>query len=230
MIKVDHLMKLYEMGGEILHAIDDVSFEVSDGEFTAVIGPSGSGKSTLMNIIGCLDTPDDGSYYLDGVDVSALRGNALADIRSQKIGFIFQQFNLLQKLTALENVELPLIYQNVSLSERTRRAKEALDKVGLGNRMKHRPKELSGGQQQRVAIARALATNPKLMLADEPTGNLDSRSSGDIMNLLHELHSVGNTILIITHDSHIAQEAGRTLQLMDGKIVGDSAAAQEVFA
>lgn len=223
MIHIEHLSKIYELGGEKVYALNDVSFDVQAGEFTTVIGPSGSGKSTLMNIIGCLDTPDSGSYLLDGSDVSNLSGDELADIRGKKLGFIFQQFNLLQKLTALENVELPLIYQGIPAAQRQRRAKDALAKVGLGKRMLHRPRELSGGQQQRVAIARALVTDPKLMLADEPTGNLDSRSTKDILDLLHALHAGGNTILMITHDNDIAREAKRTLHIMDGKIVEDSA-------
>jgi putative ABC transport system ATP-binding protein len=221
MINIENLTKRYAMGGEVVRALDGVTFEIAAGELTAVIGPSGSGKSTLMNIIGCLDTPDDGRYMLDGTDVSRLRDNALADIRNRKIGFIFQQFNLIQKLNAFENVELPLIYQGVALQERRQRAREALALVGLENRTEHRPQELSGGQQQRVAIARALVTQPKLLLADEPTGNLDSKSSREIMRLLHDLHGDGNTILVITHNDSIANEMGRTIRILDGKVVED---------
>jgi putative ABC transport system ATP-binding protein len=188
----------------------------------AIVGASGSGKSTLMNIIGCLDTPDEGNYYIEGQDVTFLSERELATMRNRKIGFIFQQFNLLPKLTAYENVELPLIYQGLPAQERKTRVMDALEKVGLAERIHHRPNQLSGGQQHRVAVARALATHPSLILADEPTGNLDSRSSHDIMALIHELHVQGNTIILITHDDGIAAQAERQVRIMDGKIVSDS--------
>ena len=222
MIDVSAVSKIYQLGSEEVRALDGISFQVGRREFTAVIGPSGSGKSTLMHILGCLDTADAGRYALDGQDVSSLNDDQLAEIRNKKIGFVFQQFNLLQKLSALENVELPLIYQGLPHGERQRRAREVLAQVGLSDRLNHRPNQLSGGQQQRVAIARALATKPALILADEPTGNLDSRSSQEILELLHQVHATGNTILIITHDPRIAREAGRRIEIMDGRIVADS--------
>jgi|SRR5450756_236232 len=221
MIRVQEMYKTYQMGENAVHALNGVSLHIREHEFVAIIGASGSGKSTLMNMLGCLDTPNSGDYRLDGVEVSQLNDNELADIRNLKIGFIFQQFNLLQKLTALENTELPLIYQNIGSKERHRRAKLSLELVGLGERMHHRPNELSGGQQQRVAIARALVTNPPLLLADEPTGNLDSRSGIEIIQMLHNLHESGNTIVIITHDQGIAEEANRIIRLQDGQIVED---------
>jgi putative ABC transport system ATP-binding protein len=221
MIRVQEMYKTYQMGENAVHALNGVSLHIREHEFVAIIGASGSGKSTLMNMLGCLDTPNSGDYWLDNVEVSQLNDNELADIRNLKIGFIFQQFNLLQKLTALENTELPLIYQNVGAKERHRRAKLALEQVGLGDRLHHRPNELSGGQQQRVAIARALVTNPPLLLADEPTGNLDSRSGIEILQMLRKLHDSGNTIVIITHDQGIAEEANRIIRLQDGQIVED---------
>ena len=205
-----------------MRALDGVSLKVQEREFVAIVGASGSGKSTLMNMIGCLDTPDEGEYYIDGQNVTEMSERELSTMRNRKIGFIFQQFNLLPKLTAYENVELPLIYQGLPGKERHARVEEALSRVGLANRMKHRPNQLSGGQQQRVAVARALATHPSLILADEPTGNLDSKSTRDIMELIHELHRQGNTIVLITHDDDIAQEAQRQVRIMDGKIVSDS--------
>ncbi len=222
MIELEDIKKIYSLGGEEVHALDGVTLNVMENEFVAVVGASGSGKSTLMNIIGCLDTPDEGNYYIDGQDVTSLTERELAVMRNRKIGFIFQQFNLLAKLNAYENVELPLIYQGLPASERRERTLQALEKVGLSERMRHRPNQLSGGQQQRVAVARALATHPSLILADEPTGNLDSRSSGDIMALIHELHEQGNTIILITHDESIAAQARRQVRIMDGKIVSDS--------
>ena len=222
MIELKDVKKVYELGGEEVRALDGVSLTIEDHEFVAVIGASGSGKSTLMNIVGCLDTADEGTYTIDGTDVSDLSEHDQSIMRNRKIGFIFQQFNLLPKLTAFENVELPLIYQGVGASERRERAYEALKKVGLETRMKHRPNQLSGGQQQRVAIARALVTNPSLILADEPTGNLDSRSTNEIMDLLKELHASGNTLILITHDDEIAAQAPRRIRLFDGKIIGDS--------
>ena len=218
MIKMTGIVKRYQMGSEVLEALDHVDLQVEQREFVAIIGPSGSGKSTLMNIVGCLDYPDEGEYILDGEDVSQLSPRQLAIIRNRKIGFIFQQFNLLGKLTAYENVELPLIYQGVPLTQRKRLVNQALERVGLADRMKHRPNELSGGQQQRVAIARALSTSPALILADEPTGNLDSKSGREVMEMLHQLNQQGNTILLITHDNDIAMEAGRRLAIHDGKI------------
>jgi len=221
MIRITDMCKEYIMGNTVVKALDNVSLHIKQHEFVAIVGPSGSGKSTLMNMIGCLDTPTSGTYFLDGREVSKLNDNQLAEIRSRKIGFIFQSFNLLQKLTALENVELPLIYQGVRARERHRRAKEALESVGLGERMHHKPTELSGGQQQRVAIARALVSNPPIILADEPTGNLDSKSGEDIMKALNELHSKGNTIVLITHDNNIALQAKRIVKIEDGKILQD---------
>jgi putative ABC transport system ATP-binding protein len=215
------MYKTYAMGDVAVHALNGVSLHIRPQEFVAIIGPSGSGKSTLMNMLGCLDTPTSGDYWLDGEQTDGLGDNALADIRNQKIGFIFQGFNLLKKLTAWENVELPLIYRNVPARERHLRAKQALEQVGLGDRVFHTPNELSGGQQQRVAIARALVTNPPLLLADEPTGNLDSKSGLDIMRMLHDLHEAGNTLVVITHDQGIADEAERVIRIQDGQIVED---------
>lgn len=222
MIDLKNIKKIYEIGDEEVRALDGVSLHIKEKEFVAIVGTSGSGKSTLMNIIGFLDTPDEGTYILDGQNVTELTEHDLGVLRNKKIGFIFQQFNLIQKLDAYGNVELPLIYQGVSAGERKKRVMEALDKVGLGKRMHHKPTQLSGGQQQRVAVARALVTKPSLILADEPTGNLDSHSTHDIMNLLHELHGQGNTILLITHDKDIAGEALRQVQFVDGKIVNDT--------
>ena len=222
MIELKNIRKIYQVGEEEVRALDGVTLTVEDHEFVAIYGMSGSGKSTLMNIIGCLDTADEGSYFIDGQNVMDLSEHSLAVMRNKKIGFIFQQFYLLPKLTAYENVELPLIYQGLPARERKTRVEESLRKVGLENRMYHRPNQLSGGQQQRVAVARALATHPSLILADEPTGNLDSKSSRDIMNLIHDLHKQGNTIMLITHDHSIAAEAGRQIRIMDGKIVSDT--------
>ena len=222
MIELQNIRKIYKLGDEEVRALDGVSLKVQEREFVAIVGASGSGKSTLMNMIGCLDTPDEGEYYIDGQNVTEMSERELSTMRNRKIGFIFQQFNLLPKLTAYENVELPLIYQGLPGKERHARVEEALSRVGLANRMKHRPNQLSGGQQQRVAVARALATHPSLILADEPTGNLDSKSTRDIMELIHELHRQGNTIVLITHDDDIAQEAQRQVRIMDGKIVSDS--------
>ena len=214
-----NVSKIYTMGSDTIHALDHVNMNVADHEFVAIIGPSGSGKSTLMNIVGCLDNADEGTYILDGSDVSQLSQRDLAIIRNKKIGFVFQQFNLLGKLTAYENVELPLIYQGLPMGERRELAEHALSQVGLQDRMKHKPKELSGGQQQRVAIARALSTRPALILADEPTGNLDSKSGREIMHMFHELHEQGNTIMLITHDDKISLEAQRRLAIYDGRIM-----------
>lgn len=221
MIRVENIKKYYQMGDNIVKALDGVSLHIKPQSFVAIVGPSGSGKSTLMNLLGCLDVPTAGTYALDGIEVSSMNDNQLADIRNKKIGFIFQGFNLVSKLTALENVELPLIYAGVGRSERIRRSKNALESVGLGTRLDHVPAELSGGQQQRVAIARALVSNPPMILADEPTGNLDSRSGTEIIALFHELHAQGNTIVLITHDDHVANQARRLVRILDGQIVED---------
>jgi len=222
MIRTEELSKYYVVGDTTVKALDGVSINIPAHSFVSITGPSGSGKSTLMNLLGCLDTPTSGTYILDGTEVSTMTENQLADIRNRKIGFVFQGFNLVSRLTALENVELPLVYSGVSRKERIMRAVEALEKVGLGNRMHHLPSELSGGQQQRVAIARALVTNPPLILADEPTGNLDSRTGQEIMDLFCELHEQGNTIILITHDNNIAGRAERIIRILDGHVVEDS--------
>ncbi len=218
MIDLQDISKVYQVGEERVRALNHVTMHIYPKEFVSIIGPSGSGKSTLMNIIGCLDTADAGIYRLDGIPIGDYSENQLARVRNQKIGFIFQNFNLISKLSAEENVELPLIYRGVRASERTRRVREALERVGLAKRAKHLPTELSGGQQQRVAIARALVTEPSLLLADEPTGNLDSRTSKEIMDILHELHEQGNTVVLITHDNDIARQAPRSLHILDGKV------------
>ena len=218
MIDIKDLCKVYHVGDERVRALDHATLHIYPKEFVSIIGPSGSGKSTLMNIIGCLDVADAGTYFLDGLPIEAYTENELAQIRNRKIGFVFQNFNLIPKLTAAENVELPLIYQKVKRSERQRKVKEALEKVGLTKRAQHLPTELSGGQQQRVAIARALVTNPSLILADEPTGNLDSKTSLEIMEIFHELHRQGNTIVLITHDNDVARQAQRAIHILDGRI------------
>jgi putative ABC transport system ATP-binding protein len=227
MIEMIGVRKTYRMGETLVCALDGISFTMADHEFVAVVGPSGSGKSTLMNIIGCLDTADEGVYRLDGLDISEYTERQLGEIRSRKVGFIFQQFNLLSRLTAYENVELPLIYQGLSGSARRARTLEALERVGLADRAGHRPSQLSGGQQQRVAAARALASRPSLILADEPTGNLDTKSGREIMDLLISLNREGNGLLLITHDQDIAARAGRRLRIVDGKIGGDGGKAEE---
>ena len=218
MIDIKDLCKVYLVGDERVRALDHATLHIYPREFVSIIGPSGSGKSTLMNIIGCLDIADAGRYHLDGLPIEDYSENQLAQIRNQKIGFVFQSFNLIPKLTAEENVELPLIYQKVPRSERQTRVKAALERVGLTKRAKHLPTELSGGQQQRVAIARALVTNPSLILADEPTGNLDSKTSKEIMDIFHELHAQGNTIVLITHDNEVARQASRAIHILDGRI------------
>ena len=218
MIDIKDLCKVYLVGDERVRALDHASLHIYPQEFVSIIGPSGSGKSTLMNIIGCLDVADAGSYHLDGLPIEAYSENDLAMIRNQKIGFVFQQFNLIPKLSAEENVELPLIYQKVPRAERAERVKAALERVGLANRAKHLPTELSGGQQQRVAIARAIVTNPKLILADEPTGALDSKTSQEIIDIFHDLHAQGNTIVLITHDNDVARQAERAIHILDGQI------------
>lgn len=222
MIRLEHVFKIYEMGDNKVYALDDVSLRIAPHEFVSIIGPSGSGKSTLMNMLGCLDTPTQGKYLLDGMDVSKKTDDELAEIRNNKIGFVFQGFNLLPKLTAIENVELPLIYSNVSTKERHERALESLRKVGLAERANHKPTELSGGQQQRVAIARALITNPPIILGDEPTGNLDSKSGKEVMEIFKELNKNGNTVILITHDSGVAAQAKRVVRIQDGKLYEES--------
>ncbi|GGD46668.1 ABC transporter ATP-binding protein [Paenibacillus nasutitermitis] len=218
LIRIDALSKQYKMGGETVHALSDITLRIDHGDFIAIIGPSGSGKSTLMNVIGCLDAPTSGTYWLDGEEVSRLRESRLAEIRNQKIGFIFQGFNLLNKLSALENVELPLIYRGVPGKLRKEQAVDALRKVGLEDRIGHRPSELSGGQQQRVAIARALAGNPPILLADEPTGALDTRTGVEVMALMKKLNQEGHTIVLITHDLQISEQARRVVRIQDGQI------------
>jgi len=220
-IKTEDLWKTYEMGAEHLHALRGVSLEIHKGEYVAIMGPSGSGKSTLMNLIGCLDTPTKGSYWLAGRLVSELNDDQLAYIRNKEIGFVFQTFNLLARATALHNVELPLIYNGTPAEERIERAKKALQQVDLADRMMHRPNELSGGQRQRVAIARALVNTPSILLADEPTGNLDSATGEEIMALFSRLHQQGNTIILVTHEPDIAAHAHRVIRLRDGKIERD---------
>lgn len=217
-IEISHLYKTYNLGGNTVSALDDVSFAVGDNEFVAIVGPSGSGKSTLMNIIGCLDIATSGSYKLIDREISSYNDNELSDFRNRTIGFIFQRFNLLNKMNSIENVELPLIYQGVGSKERHERALAALEMVGLRDRVNHKPMELSGGQQQRVAIARALVTKPPLILADEPTGNLDSKTGEEVLTMLCKLNEMGSTIVLITHDMHVAHRAKRIMTIRDGKI------------
>lgn len=218
MIDIKNLCKYYLVGDERVRALDHATMHVYPGEFVSIIGPSGSGKSTLMNIIGCLDVADAGQYLLDNLPIESYSENQLAKIRNEKIGFVFQQYNLIAKMTAEENVELPLIYQKVPKKERAERVKEALEKVNMYARAKHLPTELSGGQQQRVSIARAIATRPKLILADEPTGALDSKTSREIIDIFHDLNAQGNTIVLITHDNGIAAEAERSIHILDGQV------------
>jgi len=219
MIEIRDLVKVYEMGDVQVRALDGVSIDVDHGEFVAIMGPSGSGKSTLMNLIGCLDTPTSGTYRLNEQEVSRLDDDELARIRNKEIGFVFQTFNLLSRASALENVEVPLVYAGVPRQERHRRAKEMLEQCGLGDRIQHQPNELSGGQRQRVAVARALVNRPSILLADEPTGNLDSRTGEEIMLLFDELNRNGNTIVLVTHEEDIARHAHRTVRLRDGQVV-----------
>jgi putative ABC transport system ATP-binding protein len=220
-ILTHHLTREYHMGAEVVHALRGVDIQIKKNEFVAVMGPSGSGKSTLMNLVGCLDTPTNGEYWLNGQKVSDLSDDELARIRNKEIGFVFQTFNLLPRADALHNVELPLIYAGVTAKDRRERAARSLTQVGLGDRMDHRPNELSGGQRQRVAIARALVNQPSILLADEPTGNLDSATGNEIMSLFHELHDTGQTIVLVTHEQDIAAHARRQIHLLDGKIARD---------
>ncbi len=222
LIRTEGLVRRYRMGRETVEALRSVDLVIQRGEYAAITGPSGSGKSTLMNILGCLDTPDEGSYWLNGQRVSAMRDNQLAHVRNREIGFVFQSFALLPRATALQNVELPLLYAHVQRRDRARRAGEALARVGLADRARHRPAELSGGQRQRVAIARALVTNPSLLLADEPTGNLDTTTGEEILALFDELHRAGNTVVVVTHEAEVAARAQRILRVLDGRIVADT--------
>jgi len=224
-IRMEQIRKVYETGRVRVEALKGIDLEVNRGEFLSVVGPSGSGKSTLMKLLGCLDTPSGGGYFLAGEAVSGLSRDALADVRNRRVGFVFQSFNLLPQISAVENVALPLLFGGVSPRERRRRAEELLDRVGLGDRREHRPTELSGGQMQRVAIARALAMEPDIVLADEPTGNLDTSSGGDIMGLFGELWRQGRTLVVITHDMALARRTGRIVEMRDGQIVSDAAVA-----
>jgi putative ABC transport system ATP-binding protein len=226
LIVVDRLARHYALGGEVVRALDGVSFTIERGEWVAIVGQSGSGKSTLMNLLGCLDTPTSGTYRLNGADVQGLADDALADLRNREIGFVFQTFQLLPRATALANVELPLVYRGMPRRERRARAEAALEAVGLENRMHHRPNELSGGQRQRVAVARALVGEPSILLADEPTGNLDSTTGEEIMRLFSELHARGHTILLVTHEARLAARCPRAIRLMDGRVVGDGPGSQ----
>lgn len=221
LVEIRDICKIYNPGENEVKALDHVNLTINEREFVAIIGHSGSGKSTLMNMLGCLDVPTGGNYYLHGHDVAGMTDDELSDIRNQEIGFIFQGFNLIPSLTALENVELPLIYRGVAKRDRLRLSNQALEKVGLGNRKEHKPSEMSGGQQQRVAIARAIAQAPPIILADEPTGNLDSASTREIMDILKKLHEEGRTVILITHDNEIAEQAKRVIRIMDGRIVED---------
>ena len=218
LIELERVGRTYDLGHVQVHALADANLKIQEGEFVAIIGPSGSGKSTLMNILGCLDRPTYGRYVLDGVAVDDLDDNDLADVRSRMIGFVFQSYNLLSRTSALDNVAMPLLYQGVSKKERHKRAEAALERLGLADRMSHEPSELSGGQQQRVAIARALVTEPRMILADEPTGNLDSTSGKDVLEVLHDLNRAGRTIVLITHDSDVAAQGTRQIHVRDGRI------------
>ncbi|MFB0959881.1 MAG: ABC transporter ATP-binding protein [Flavobacteriales bacterium] len=221
LIRVENIFKIYKVGNQVVKALNGFSLSVSENEYVALMGPSGSGKSTLMNVLGCLDSPTSGKFYLNGPDVSSLVDDELAEIRNKEIGFIFQTFNLLPRYTALDNVTLPLIYNGTSKAERIKRGKEVLDQVGLADRMDHRPNELSGGQRQRVAIARALVNRPSIILADEPTGNLDSQTSYEIMELFDDIQKAGNTIILVTHEEGIANYAHRIVRLRDGVLESD---------
>ncbi|EHQ29257.1 ABC transporter ATP-binding protein [Mucilaginibacter paludis] len=221
LITLKDIGRKYVIGTEVIHALKSVSLTINKGEFVALMGPSGSGKSTLMNILGCLDTPTKGEYTLNGTDVSRMSDNELAEVRNKEIGFVFQTFNLLPRNTALDNVGLPLIYAGVNKQNREKRAQQALENVGLGNRMDHKPNELSGGQRQRVAVARALINNPSIILADEPTGNLDTKTSVEIMGLMEDIHAKGNTIILVTHEEDIALHAHRIVRMRDGLVEKD---------
>lgn len=221
LIELKDVYKIYQMGEETVHALDGISLTVDPGEFVAIVGSSGSGKSTAMNIIGCLDVPTSGTYHLGGVDVSTMDDDQQAEIRNKMLGFIFQQYNLLPRLNLMENVEVPLVYAGVSRAERHARAREVLEQVGLGDKLKNRPNQLSGGQQQRVSIARALVRNPPVILADEPTGALDSHTGREVLGLLQQLHKQGHTVVLITHDNSIAVQADRIIRLEDGRVVYD---------
>ena len=221
LINLSDIYKIYNVGGEEVRALDGVDLTINSNEYLAIMGPSGSGKSTMMNMIGCLDTPSSGIYHFEGEEVHIMDDAQLASIRNRKIGFVFQTFNLLPKASALHNVEIPLVYANIKKEKRIEMASKALKDVGLEDRMHHKPNELSGGQRQRVAIARALVNNPSIILADEPTGNLDSKSGNEIMDIFDHLHSKGNTIILVTHEDHIAKHANRTIRLFDGKIIED---------
>ena len=221
MIRIEQITRHYTIGNEVIRALNGVDLTIRKNEYIALMGPSGSGKSTLMNIIGCLDTPTSGHYFLNGPDVAKLTDNELAEIRNKEIGFVFQTFNLLPRYSALENVALPLVYAGISKEARIKRAEEVLEQVGLGDRMKHKPNELSGGQRQRVAVARALVNRPSIILADEPTGNLDTRTSYEIMALIHDIHKAGNTIIIVTHEEDIARMSKRIVRLRDGVVESD---------
>ncbi len=224
LIDLKSIQKNYEIGTEVVHALKDITLTIDKGEYVAIMGPSGSGKSTLMNLLGCLDTATSGDYDLNGAAVSDMNDDQLAEIRNREIGFVFQTFNLLPRATALHNVELPLIYNGSSTSERKENAEDALSKVGLADRMNHRPNELSGGQRQRVAIARALVNKPSIILADEPTGNLDTRTGDEIMEIFESLHDAGNTIILVTHEEYIAEHSDRIIRLRDGLVERDEAA------
>lgn len=221
-ISISHIKKTYKIGDEVINALKDVSLSINKNEYVALMGPSGSGKSTLMNMLGCLDSPTSGDYILNSLSVAKMTDNQLAEVRNKEIGFVFQTFNLLPRATTLENVALPLVYAGFSKEDRDKRAKEVLEQVGLGNRMSHRPNELSGGQRQRVAIARALVNKPAIILADEPTGNLDSKTSVEIMGLFEEIHKNGNTIILVTHEEDIALHAHRIVRLKDGLTESDT--------
>ena len=226
LIEVKNVYKIYNPGENEVRALDGISVTIDHGEFVAIVGHSGSGKSTFMNMLGCLDTPTSGDYYLDGVNVAGMTDDELSDIRNKQIGFIFQGFNLIPSLTAQENVELPLVYRGMPAEQRRQLAEEALTRVGMEHRMNHRPSELSGGQQQRVAIARAIAARPPIIMADEPTGNLDTRSGEEVMKILHELNEEGRTIVLITHDNDIARQATPAIRIIDGKVVSDTLASE----
>lgn len=224
LIDINKLVKEYHMGLEVVHALNGIDLGIDKGEYVAIMGPSGSGKSTLMNILGCLDSPTKGDYKLNKTNVSTMDDDQMAEIRNREIGFVFQTFNLLPRATALHNVELPLIYSGKSASERKEQAEKTLEEVGLKDRMKHQPNELSGGQRQRVAIARALVNNPSIILADEPTGNLDTRTGDEIMEIFENIHEEGNTIILVTHEEYIAEHSDRIIRLRDGKVERDEAA------